>query len=306
MVELWAGIDAAWTGNFQYSPLIAEFFNTVSNIAFGELFERTKFGCWNWCSPLLALTELTSLRTVGLAMLGIHKVIQQRLPLRFAGAYFGMMIVGIGSALFHTTLQYSWQLTDELPMIVLATFVVFVLFDLSPGGERKRFWSKASAGAGFLVLFNAFFVYAYTTFPKYVPSPPHPFRRDSLIPLSILPSPLYHQLSFGTIQAISIFRGTYILYFAPSMLAPPHRFAQNLEARKLQSRGTLLFLLGFIAWNIDNLLCGVLTELKRRVGAPWNILLEFHAWWHLWTGLGVYAVVCGIEYITLCLRFNPG
>ena len=79
-----------------------------------------------------------------------------------------MAIIGLGSLAFHATLQFSYQMCDELPMIVLATFIVFVLFDLSPGGEKKTLFSLPTAGAVGLVLFNAFFVFAYTTFPKYV------------------------------------------------------------------------------------------------------------------------------------------
>lgn len=45
----------------------------------------------------------------------------------------GFALVGLGSFIFHATLQYEAQLADELPMIYVASYCTAVLFDLQPG-----------------------------------------------------------------------------------------------------------------------------------------------------------------------------
>lgn len=50
----------------------------------------------------------------------------------------------------------------------------------------------------------------------------------------------------------------------------------------------VIFISGFIIWNIDTAICGQLTAVKRTIGMPWSFLLELHGWWHLFTGLGAY------------------
>jgi dihydroceramidase len=44
--------------------------------------------------------------------------------------------VGIGSFAFHATLLYQAQLADELPMILAATYVFYLLLDIQPGPGR--------------------------------------------------------------------------------------------------------------------------------------------------------------------------
>ena len=60
---------------------------------------------------------LTSGDAVALALHGIQRTRQERLPTRFTVVYAGIALIGVGSFLFHATLQYQWQLLDELPMI---------------------------------------------------------------------------------------------------------------------------------------------------------------------------------------------
>jgi dihydroceramidase len=50
-------------------------------------------------------------------------------------------------------------------------------------------------------------------------------------------------------------------------------------------------LVAFALWNVDNLLCSHLTFLKSTLGSPSAWLFEAHAYWHLLTGVGVYAIV---------------
>ena len=61
--------------------------------------------------------------------------------------------------------------------------------------------------------------------------------------------------------------------------------------------GLVTFTFGFILWNIDNKFCGQLTQARDVVGMPLGFVTEFHGWWHIFTGIGVYDYIVFIEYL---------
>lgn len=67
--------------------------------------------------------------------------------------------------------------------------------------------------------------------------------------------------------------GTYLTSF-------PLRDTSNIQL--------VIFVTGFIIWNLDTAFCSQLTAIKRTIGMPWSFVFEFHGWWHLFTGLGAY------------------
>jgi dihydroceramidase len=50
----------------------------------------------------------------------------------------------------------------------------------------------------------------------------------------------------------------------------------------------VIFISGYVIWNIDNITCSWLTQAKRTIGMPLSFLLELHGWWHIFTGIGAY------------------
>ena len=64
----------------------------------------------------------------------------------------GVAVVGIGSFIFHASLLYEAQLADELPMVLVASYSLFILSDL-----RKGFRFGAGRGVVSLVAFNTLF-----------------------------------------------------------------------------------------------------------------------------------------------------
>lgn len=76
----------------------------------------------------------------------------------------------------------------------------------------------------------------------------------------------------------------------------------------------VIFISGYIIWNIDNITCSWLTQAKRTIGMPLSFLLELHGWWHIFTGIGayicmfsaptfqsldlIYLVIALVEYLT--------
>jgi dihydroceramidase len=74
--------------------------------------------------------------------------------------------------------------------------------------------------------------------------------------------------------------------------------AVRKDVRKLATWGAVVFISGFGIWNLDNALCGSLTQTKRALGMPWSFVLELHGWWHIFTGVGAY--ICEILFLEHC------
>lgn len=67
-----------------------------------------------------------------------------------------------------------------------------------------------------------------------------------------------------------------------------------------------IFLLGFLLWNIDNIFCVSLRNFRKKVPPVIGVSTQFHAWWHLLTGLGSYLHILFSVYTrTLYLRWRP-
>ena len=64
----------------------------------------------------------------------------------------GVTVVGLGSFAFHASLLYEAQLADELPMIMVASYLVFILSD-----SRKGFALDIDHGLISLIVFNTVF-----------------------------------------------------------------------------------------------------------------------------------------------------
>jgi len=49
---------------------------------------------------------------------------------------------------------------------------------------------------------------------------------------------------------------------------------------------------------MDQLGCRTLTGWKRGMGMPWSFVLEFHGWWHIFTGIGAYIFIVLTDVLT--------
>lgn len=85
------GIDWCET-NYEVTPYVAEFWNTVSNLGI-------------ILPPLLATLYIYSTQT------------RRHFHFRHLACFLVVIVVGVGSTLFHLTLTYGMQLMDELPML---------------------------------------------------------------------------------------------------------------------------------------------------------------------------------------------
>ncbi|XP_027165084.1 alkaline ceramidase-like [Coffea eugenioides] len=110
--------------NYLYSSYIAEFFNTLSNL------------------PAILL-----------ALVGLVIALSQRFEKRFGVLHISNMILAIGSALYHATLQRMQQQGDETPMVWEMLLYLYILY--SPD------WHYRSTMPIFLFLYAIVFAFAH-------------------------------------------------------------------------------------------------------------------------------------------------
>lgn len=238
----------------------------------------------DWCEANYTITKfiaeftntLSNLAIVSWAIYGLKNCRQENLPLPLALCQAGIALVGVGSFLFHATLRYEWQLGDELPMIFCCTFIAYVTFDTRSASLPRTPFVRCLP---YLLVLYSFGVSA--VYIRY-------------------PYPVIHQAAFGFIQLVATFRAAYTVRTAPERTYREKR--NKADATRYTLMGAVLFLIGFLIWNIDNLYCDRISQLKEHLGTPWSFILEGHAWWHLATGTGSYLSVVGLQLMSASLK----
>lgn len=246
---VWGPVTATidWCeANYQFSPFVAEMANSFSNLV-----------------------------TIFLGVYGGYVALQQKLPTRYPVGFLGVAVVGIGSFAFHASLLYEAQLADELPMVLVASYSLFILWD-----SRKGFNFDASHGVLPMIAFNTLFPISYALYRN----------------------PVYHQVVFGTLMVCIALRTFFLIHSDVSKNVPP---AAKKKIGGIYRTGVLTFLAGFVIWNVDNIYCGTLTEWKKTVGWPIAFLLEGHSWWHALTAVGSYLMMLGTTYLSLAIKDSP-
>lgn len=192
--------------------------------------------------------------------------------------YLGIMLVGIGSAIFHSTNLYYTQWADDLSMLFATATVLHRVYTFNKTPKETIIWGGALAG--FLIGFSIYHCIA-----------------DEVV---------FHGLIFAAMIVIVGVKTRGII--AKTVTDP---FVKK-EVRKLVWYGTGSFALGYLFWNIDFHGCGHhtpgfangkggdtgLTALKRWIGMPLSFLFELHGWWHIFTGIGAYIFIALVEYLT--------
>jgi len=234
----------------------------------------------DWCEANYAITRfiaeftntLSNLVFVSWAVYGLKNCGQENLPLPLALCQVGIALVGVGSFLFHATLRYEWQLGDELPMIFCSAFIAYVAFDARSARLPRTRFVRCLPYLLFLYSFGVSAVYL-----RY-------------------PNPVIHQTAFAFLELVGTCRVAYIVHTAPERTNQEQR--NKADAKRYILTGSAIFLIGFLIWNIDNLFCDRISQLKEHLGTPWSFILEGHAWWHLATGTGAYLRVVGLQLLS--------
>ncbi|KAI9498028.1 alkaline phytoceramidase family protein [Zychaea mexicana] len=196
--------------NYTYSHYVAEFWNTVSSLAMIFL---------------------------GLLGVALH---HRSLGWRLSGSYLLIVVVGIGSVLFHATLQFEHQMWDEVPMVWTACYLFYVLLDQH--GYRGPFYAIS--------------ITLYCALATYVTSQSKGTTQFFMF-----------QSSFGCVM-------WGCLWFVRKM----YRATQNQEIVRLFHRGAQFLALALGVWLFDKNLCFVYQKYNLynpQLHAWWHVLVSF-------------------------------
>ncbi|KFY13363.1 hypothetical protein V492_03316 [Pseudogymnoascus sp. VKM F-4246] len=217
-------------------------------------------------TPYIAelINTLTNLTYILYAIHGIYKNWGRKDAFLRNIPYLGIMGVGFGSALFHATNKYYTQWADDLSMLLATATVMHRVYtyDDTPLHAVLK-------GLGLAAFLTAFSVW-------------HCMSNEIV----------GHATLFGVMVVLVGIKTRSII---SARVSDP---AVKKEVRKLSRWGSVIFVSGYIIWNIDNFTCSWLTEAKRNIGMPLSFLLELHGWWHIFTGIGAYIFIALVEYLT--------
>ncbi|KAJ3227266.1 Alkaline ceramidase 3 [Chytriomyces hyalinus] len=228
--------------NYVLTPYVAELWNSTSNVFF----------------LLLAWLAVINLQAVGAN------------EVRNYIAIWSLIVVAVGSILFHGTLWYSYQMLDELPMIYNACILVFCALQIYPESRDRK-----------LTVGLALSAYSAAVTSIYL----------------AIKNPEFLALSHGTLAV-------YLIYLLTAQIQ--HMSKTHLQhASKIHSLWTLhkwalvSYFCGFVVWSIDNNFCSALRQAREVVGTPLGFVFEFHVWWHLFAACGGYGVILLVAYMRL-------
>ncbi|KAJ3271806.1 Alkaline ceramidase 3 [Terramyces sp. JEL0728] len=227
--------------NYVVSPYIAEFFNTVTNLNY-----------------------------IFLGLLGTYSAYITKSDLREHNGSIALLVIGAGSWLFHMSLLYSTQLSDELPMIYGTCLCLYNVFNLYDRNIKSS-----------IVLLSLYSIIVTAVY-------------------EITRIPVFFQTSYGILA---------VVYGIVPLIQTFKLSAKHPDEVKMLLRmytfNVCMYLLAFVLWNIDNNHCDALREWRTTV--PWYIGMfsQFHGWWHLLTGLGCYGQVVHCRYMRFLVRGVP-
>jgi dihydroceramidase len=176
--------------------------------------------------------------------------------LRSYFAVVGLAIVGTGSLLFHGSLLFTMQMMDELPMIYAMCLWAYSVALISPSTNRYKIHAAISMSLYSIVVTTVYLV-------------------DK--------NPIFHEVSFGLLLLATA------LYLIPTLISHSSKHPELSQTLKtLYITAFLSYVFSFALWNIDTLSCDSLRDLRLKIGYPFRILTELHAWWHVGTAYGSY------------------
>jgi len=206
---------------------------------------------------------------MGLCLVSLISAKKFGLGSRFYLLSLSSFVIGLGSWMFHMTLWHGMQLWDELSMMAFIGLMLLTLEttkDGTPLHKDKLAW--------FLVIFLATIVGVYLK----------------------LDNPALHQAAFAALILTSFYR----IYHHHQRL-PDIKCVHNL-AKELALLSFFGMLFAFFLWNIDNECCSTLRVWRSHFGWPYEALLQFHAVWHVLTGLAAHAGILVSQYIHICVH----
>jgi hypothetical protein len=262
--------------NYVVSQYIAEYWNTLSGIAIGisALYWRVTSNIW------------------------VYKGLYTTNVIRksFVSVFWYLIIVSLGTMLFHGTLLYKYQLMDELPMLMISMSYVRIMSRLYTSrvlfGQRTVYNLELMSRFGVIVIF--------------------------IVPIAYLIDPILHNVLFHF--TLKVFEGTLLLMlyklskntnkivydslydskYNQLVVSRDENTYENtcentreillsqvqqdiklyIELYKglkvCTKKGVRLYSLSLTLWVLENLFCSKVE------------FLQFHACWHVLSSMGIY------------------
>ncbi|CAJ0630790.1 4861_t:CDS:2 [Entrophospora sp. SA101] len=227
----------------------------------------------NWCEDNYSLTHyiaeffntLSSFCMVCVGIFGMY-MHSKGFETRFLICFATIIVVGIGSILFHGTLLFSLQLFDEVPMMFCVTTLCYSIIENKKTRRFGRWFPIALATWCLLITSIMIFSGRY-----------HHDKKMQLIEVFVF------QVSFA------IMAGFFYIYISLLMVRP--KLYSTKHIKTLWITGSLVFLIGYIGWNVDMHFCSWMNQLPFSLPNP-----QLHAWWHLTASYGSYVMCVLVAY----------
>ena len=185
--------------------------------------------------------------------------------------WLGLLAIGTGSFLFHSTLKYEWQLSDELPMLYASSAQIYSLINLFNDN-----YSNLSVILLSLYCIIITIIYEYSRLP------------------------IIFQCAYVVLVIFLIFYPIYPLRIL-SIKNPKHR--KKLFDIYFWSLAT--YLLGSVFWILDNNYCDQLRIWRSSQPVYLAPFGQFHCYWHILSGIGGYGACVLVIYLRqLALKRN--
>jgi dihydroceramidase len=165
-----------------------------------------------------------------------------------------LLVLGIGSFLFHATLRQTLEFVDEFSMLGLTWSMLQAALTARQSPARARLITVAVAVV--YLSFSAFYLWSAKI--------------------------IYQVFAFTSSLVAVLARSQYLFHL--SRPAFPDAKRRDWNWRVWKALG--ICVLGYLLWSIDLEYCAELRALRQKVGLPWAWVLELHGWWHILTAVG--------------------
>ncbi len=222
----------------------------------------------DWCEQNYAVTRWVAefwntLSSVAMVAAGVLGVATSRFAREIRVAFALLVVVGLGSIAFHGTLRFELQMLDELPMLYLVTWLVWLLVENEPARRFGRWFPALLVG----------YVLPATAGATLN-------RGDAQF--------LAFHVSFGALELFCLGRVAW-LALRPENRAVRGRFALGLAA----------YATGIAIWFVDLKACPWVSVTLPAHGLPNP---QLHAWWHVLVSLGFFLLLGVVSFDRLRRR----
>ncbi|RIB23471.1 ceramidase [Gigaspora rosea] len=173
---------------------------------------------------------------------------------RFKLGFGTIIFIGIGSIIFHGTLLYPFEHFDGTPMV----FYLLILFYSINENKKERKYGN--------------------WFPIVL------FLWGLIFSIMLIVLGKYYENQIIKLVEFYIFQGSFLL-MAVYVYLRVIAIVINLKNEKgivaLMIRGTIIFLIGYIGWNIDYHFCSEMNNILNP---------QLHAWWHVTASYSCYSL----------------